>query len=67
MVGSLSEYNNLLQENDPPPWLHRMRELGYPPGYLGKLSIHLNISVQSLQTFVSDMHSLLSSLNHILD
>ncbi|XP_066327679.1 uncharacterized protein [Miscanthus floridulus] len=21
-------------ENDPPPWLHRMRELGYPPGYL---------------------------------
>uniref|UniRef100_A0A453GYS5 CCHC-type domain-containing protein n=1 Tax=Aegilops tauschii subsp. strangulata TaxID=200361 RepID=A0A453GYS5_AEGTS len=25
-----------LRENDPPPWLHRMRELGYPPGYLGK-------------------------------
>ncbi|CAA6671424.1 unnamed protein product [Spirodela intermedia] len=22
-------------ELDPPPWLHRMRELGYPPGYLG--------------------------------
>ncbi|CAA7408520.1 unnamed protein product [Spirodela intermedia] len=21
-------------ELDPPPWLHRMRELGYPPGYL---------------------------------
>ncbi|BBN09437.1 zinc finger CCHC domain-containing protein 8 [Marchantia polymorpha subsp. ruderalis] len=21
-------------EHDPPPWLHRMRELGYPPGYL---------------------------------
>uniref|UniRef100_A0A0D9XDA4 CCHC-type domain-containing protein n=1 Tax=Leersia perrieri TaxID=77586 RepID=A0A0D9XDA4_9ORYZ len=21
-------------EDDPPPWLHRMRELGYPPGYL---------------------------------
>ncbi|PKA53858.1 hypothetical protein AXF42_Ash011338 [Apostasia shenzhenica] len=21
-------------EFDPPPWLHRMRELGYPPGYL---------------------------------
>ncbi|KAG6558022.1 hypothetical protein Mapa_000201 [Marchantia paleacea] len=20
--------------HDPPPWLHRMRELGYPPGYL---------------------------------
>lgn len=25
-----------MQELDPPPWLHRMRELGYPPGYLGK-------------------------------
>jgi hypothetical protein len=37
MLGSLSEYNDVLQENDPPPWLHRMRELGYPPGYLGKL------------------------------
>ncbi|KAL5200126.1 hypothetical protein ABZP36_021329 [Zizania latifolia] len=23
-----------IRENDPPPWLHRMRELGYPPGYL---------------------------------
>uniref|UniRef100_A0A1J3GEE3 Zinc finger CCHC domain-containing protein 8 n=1 Tax=Noccaea caerulescens TaxID=107243 RepID=A0A1J3GEE3_NOCCA len=23
-----------LGELDPPPWLHRMRELGYPPGYL---------------------------------
>lgn len=22
-------------ELDPPPWLNRMRELGYPPGYLG--------------------------------
>lgn len=21
-------------EYDPPPWLHRMREMGYPPGYL---------------------------------
>ncbi|OVA05056.1 PSP [Macleaya cordata] len=21
-------------EFDPPPWLHRMREIGYPPGYL---------------------------------
>ncbi|CAI6005250.1 unnamed protein product [Closterium sp. NIES-64] len=24
-----------LQDRDPPPWLRRMRELGYPPGYLG--------------------------------
>ncbi|XP_050227598.1 uncharacterized protein LOC126677154 isoform X2 [Mercurialis annua] len=23
-----------LRELDPPPWLYRMRELGYPPGYL---------------------------------
>ncbi|KAG9450062.1 hypothetical protein H6P81_010027 [Aristolochia fimbriata] len=21
-------------ENDPPPWLNRMREIGYPPGYI---------------------------------
>uniref|UniRef100_A0A7C9D3H9 CCHC-type domain-containing protein n=1 Tax=Opuntia streptacantha TaxID=393608 RepID=A0A7C9D3H9_OPUST len=25
-----------LGEFDPPPWLNRMREIGYPPGYLGK-------------------------------
>ncbi|GAB4840235.1 hypothetical protein Ancab_021000 [Ancistrocladus abbreviatus] len=31
-----AETRNLLglEELDPPPWLHRMRELGYPPGYL---------------------------------
>ncbi|KAJ3685977.1 hypothetical protein LUZ61_015141 [Rhynchospora tenuis] len=23
-----------IREFDPPPWLHRMREIGYPPGYL---------------------------------
>nr|GFC79080.1 zinc finger CCHC domain-containing protein 8-like [Tanacetum cinerariifolium] len=23
-----------LAEADPPPWLNRMREMGYPPGYL---------------------------------
>ena len=23
-----------LASTDPPPWLHRMRELGYPPGYM---------------------------------
>ena len=22
-----------LASTDPPPWLHRMRALGYPPGY----------------------------------
>ena len=30
----------LLQEFDPPPWLNRMREIGYPPGYLGKCSVN---------------------------
>ncbi|CAD6342301.1 unnamed protein product [Miscanthus lutarioriparius] len=34
MVESHCKINYFLQENDPPPWLHRMRELGYPPGYL---------------------------------
>ena len=29
------------QELDPPPWLNRMRELGYPPGYLGTSIISL--------------------------
>lgn len=29
----------VMQELDPPPWLNRMRELGYPPGYLGKITI----------------------------
>ncbi|XP_020583597.1 zinc finger CCHC domain-containing protein 8-like isoform X2 [Phalaenopsis equestris] len=24
-------------ELDPPPWLHRMRQLGYPPGYLDEV------------------------------
>nr|GEU63638.1 hypothetical protein [Tanacetum cinerariifolium] len=24
-------------EFDPPPWLNKMRELGYPPGYLGSV------------------------------
>lgn len=45
MVESHPKYNYVLQENDPPPWLHRMRELGYPPGYLGKpnFSTHFNI------------------------
>ncbi|XP_076930849.1 uncharacterized protein LOC143595803 isoform X1 [Bidens hawaiensis] len=35
--GSLDpETRNLLGlgERDPPPWLNRMREIGYPPGYL---------------------------------
>ena len=26
-----------MREGDPPPCLHRMRQLGYPPGYLGDL------------------------------
>ncbi|XP_057503935.1 uncharacterized protein LOC130787564 isoform X2 [Actinidia eriantha] len=31
-----------LGELDPPPWLNRMREIGYPPGYLGNCLIYLN-------------------------
>ncbi|CAH9090996.1 unnamed protein product [Cuscuta europaea] len=30
-----------LGELDPPPWLHRMREIGYPPGYLDPEEDHL--------------------------
>jgi zinc finger CCHC domain-containing protein 8 len=35
-----------LKELDPPPWLNRMREIGYPPGYFGKLSYSLLLSYQ---------------------
>ncbi|CAH2065891.1 unnamed protein product [Thlaspi arvense] len=31
-----------LGELDPPPWLHRMREIGYPPGYLAVEDDHLS-------------------------
>lgn len=31
----------IVQELDPPPWLNRMREIGYPPGYLGTEYIFL--------------------------
>ncbi|VVA94329.1 unnamed protein product [Arabis nemorensis] len=31
-----------LRELDPPPWLHRMREIGYPPGYLVAEDDHLS-------------------------
>ncbi|KAJ0242938.1 Proline-rich spliceosome-associated [Hirschfeldia incana] len=31
-----------LGELDPPPWLHRMREIGYPPGYLAVEEDHLS-------------------------
>ncbi|VVB09168.1 unnamed protein product [Arabis nemorensis] len=30
-----------LGELDPPPWLNRMREIGYPPGYLGAKLYHI--------------------------
>lgn len=29
-------YYVFIQEFDPPPWFNRMREIGYPPGYLGE-------------------------------
>ena len=28
------------QPLDPPPWLQRMREIGYPPGYLAGEDLH---------------------------
>ncbi|KAL1223028.1 hypothetical protein V5N11_024515 [Cardamine amara subsp. amara] len=31
-----------LGELDPPPWLNRMREIGYPPGYLAPEDDHLS-------------------------
>uniref|UniRef100_A0A1J3EGN9 Zinc finger CCHC domain-containing protein 8 n=1 Tax=Noccaea caerulescens TaxID=107243 RepID=A0A1J3EGN9_NOCCA len=31
-----------LGELDPPPWLNRMREIGYPPGYLAREDDHLS-------------------------
>ncbi len=27
-----------LKSEDPPPWLHRMRQMGYPPGYRSAFS-----------------------------
>ena len=29
-----------LKSTDPPPWLHRMRQLGYPPGYRWAGHVH---------------------------
>ncbi|GLJ12046.1 hypothetical protein SUGI_0182780 [Cryptomeria japonica] len=34
MLGSETRQSLGIGELDPPPWLNRMRELGYPPGYL---------------------------------
>ncbi|KAL1208793.1 hypothetical protein V5N11_009307 [Cardamine amara subsp. amara] len=31
-----------LKELDPPPWLHRMLEIGYPPGYLDVEDDHIS-------------------------
>lgn len=39
----------LVKELDPPPWLNRMREIGYPPGYLGKLSYSGLLSLVLMQ------------------
>ncbi|CAN7128226.1 unnamed protein product [Brassica rapa subsp. narinosa] len=32
----------LVKELDPPPWLNRMREIGYPPGYLAPEDDHMS-------------------------
>jgi len=42
-----------MQELDPPTWLNRMRELGYPPGYLGKMHFFHNFFVS--QYFAYDL------------
>ena len=45
-----------IQELDPPPWLNRMRELGYPPGYLGnyiKLSVLLCLQSSHFNVFIA--------------
>lgn len=34
MLGSETRQSLGIGELDPPPWLNRMREIGYPPGYL---------------------------------
>ncbi len=41
-----------LASADPPPWLHRMRELGYPPGYM---YAHAYLQIQS-NNFPSHRH-----------
>ncbi|KVI05326.1 PSP, proline-rich [Cynara cardunculus var. scolymus] len=33
-----------VREFDPPPWLNRMREMGYPPGYLEKVASTIDIN-----------------------
>lgn len=35
-----------MQELDPPPWLNRMREMGYPPGYLGDYYFTMNMGIK---------------------
>jgi hypothetical protein len=42
----------VMQELDPPPWLNRMRELGYPPGYLGKITILWSLIISSLRRYI---------------
>jgi hypothetical protein len=42
-----------MQELDPPPWLNRMQELGYPPGYLGNAVHFTSLSDIALLILVS--------------
>ncbi|KAF9663948.1 hypothetical protein SADUNF_Sadunf17G0105200 [Salix dunnii] len=51
-----------LGELDPPPWLNRMRELGYPPGYLGNPPILLS-NIPSLHRI--EKCGLLKNLNNV--
>ena len=59
------------QELDPPPWLNRMREMGYPPGYLGKYVIFLNLpteySLFVYQSVAVLVHVQVKRFNCVLD
>ena len=46
-------WNFVMQELDPPPWLNRMQELGYPPGYLGNAVHFTSLSDIALLILVS--------------
>ncbi|KAK6927984.1 PSP, proline-rich [Dillenia turbinata] len=52
-----------LGEFDPPPWLNRMREIGYPPGYLDALVIAFQYI--EISEYEEDFNHL--DYNHLFD
>ncbi len=42
-----------LDPEDPPPWLHRMRQMGYPPGYRSAILLPTCSNCCSLQLLFS--------------